>query len=329
MWTDNVGPEWVALLNRATALETAKTAVDARLTKAEADIAALKLLVAPPLPPPPPLALLLNRDLSTADLSQYTHRDYGLGTDVGGNASGAGRLIYHANVLGRRCVGLTATPTAAAGGIPSGSDGVYLWDPIQPWGQAGQEWWLRASFLFPSAANVTPALGEGPFQGTTGDWNWFLELHKDKTSGASETTFDILTDYPTGALPGLNPRLRMRLVQNEASPTALYVNALGQVTPGQVSGFATPGPPLLKDHWYEFLLHMKLDPANGILEWFLDGQLMYSNLNVPTLFTHADGTVSQVSLTVANYRLHATWPSTILVGPLCIAKSRADALAAF
>lgn len=314
MWTDNAGQEWLALLNRATALETNKTAVDARLTKAEADIAALKLLVVPPPPPPPPLALLLNRDLSTADLSQYTHRDYGLGTDVGGNASGAGRLIYHANVLGRRCVGLTATPTAAAGGIPSGSDGVYLWDPIQPWGQAGQEWWLRASFLFPSIANVTPALGEGPYAPTTGEWNWFLELHKDKTTGPSEVTFDVLTDYPVTVLPGLNPRLRMRLAYGiESGPSFVYKES----------------PPLQLDHWYDFLLHERLHPLSGTLEWFLDGQLMYSNLNVPTLFTHADGTVSQVSLTVANYRLHATWPSTILVGPLCIAKTKADALAAF
>src|SRR5882724_3094762 len=32
----------------------------------------------------------LNRDLSTGDLSQWTHRDFGLGTDAGSNTSGAG-----------------------------------------------------------------------------------------------------------------------------------------------------------------------------------------------------------------------------------------------
>jgi hypothetical protein len=299
--------------------------VEQTLTTHDAAIAALQT----PPPPPPPPVLILNRDLSTADLSQYTHRDYGLGgADVGDNTKGGGLLNYHANVAGRRAAGLTVTPTANIG--VAGSDGVYLWDPIAPWGQQGQEWWLRTSFYFPSAASVALLLpGEAPYQPTTGDWNWFLELHKDKTTGASETTFDICTDYPTGSSPGLNPRLRMRLVQNESSPTAVYVNALGQVTPGQVSGFATPGPALVYDKWREFLLHMKLHPVSGIVEWFLDGQLMYSNLNVPTLFTHADGTVSQVSLTVANYRLHATWPATVFIGPLCIAASKAAALAAF
>lgn len=311
MWTDNVASEWTGLLKRATDLETNKATTDAALAALAARVTSLEK---PPVPiPPVPVALLLNRDLSTGDLSQYTNRDYGLGTNVGGNGSGAGRLVYHANVLGRRCVGLTATSTAAAGGIPAGSDGVYLWDPVQPWGYPGQEWWLRASFLFPSAANVTASLGEAPYQATTGEWNWFLELHKDLTSGPSPITFDVLTDYPVGPLPGNNPRLRMRLAYgNESSPTIVVKEA----------------PALQLDKWYEFLLHVKLDPAAGILEWLLDGTLMYSNPNVPTCFARPAGP-SLSNLTVANYRLHATWPTTIFIGPLCIAKTKADALWAF
>lgn len=303
-----------AILNRVTGLETAKGAAEARLTKAEADIAALKLLIVPPPPPPPlPLALILNRDLSTGDLSQYTHRDYGLGTDVGGNASGAGKLIYHANVLGRRCVGMTATPTSQASPA-AGSDSVYLWDPIQPWGQVGQEWWLRTSFMFPSLANVTQAVGEAPYQATTGEWNWLLEFHNgDPSPGPSEIVFGVLTDYPVTALPGLNPRLQMRLATGSKS-SPVFTSREAQ--------------PLLFDHWYEFLLHVKLDPAAGILEWFLDGATMYSNLNVQTLFSFPSGP-DKVSLTVCNYRLHATWPATIFMGPLAIAKTKADALAAF
>lgn len=300
MWTDNVGQEWTNLLNRAMALEANKAVTDAAIAALAARVTALEK---PPASiPPVPIALLLNRDLSTSDLSQWTHRDYGLGTDVGGNGSGGGRLVYHANVLGRRCAGLTATPTAAAGGIPANADGVYLWDPVQPWGYPGQEWWLRTSFLFPSAANVTPGAGEAPYQATTGEWNWFLELHKDLTTGPSPITFDVLTDYPVSALPGVNPRLRMRLAYgNESAPTFVYKEA----------------PPLQLDHWYEFLLHVKLD-----------GVLMYSNPNVPTCFARPAGP-SLSNLTVANYRLHANWASTILVGPLCIAKSKADALGAF
>src|SRR6267143_2714546 len=49
--------------------------------------------------------VFLNRDLSTGDLSQWTHRDFGLGTDVGGNTNGAGYLWYHSNVAGRRTAG--------------------------------------------------------------------------------------------------------------------------------------------------------------------------------------------------------------------------------
>ena len=65
----------------------------------------------PPPPPPPPTPLLLNRDLSTGGLFQWVNRDYGLGTNVGSNASGAGYLFFHAGVLGRRAAGLTVTPT--------------------------------------------------------------------------------------------------------------------------------------------------------------------------------------------------------------------------
>jgi len=34
--------------------------------------------------------IFLNRDLSTGDLSQWNHQDFGLGTDKGSNADGAG-----------------------------------------------------------------------------------------------------------------------------------------------------------------------------------------------------------------------------------------------
>lgn len=298
MWTDNAAADWAALLARITSLEN-------RLTQDEIILASLQQK--------PAVQLILNRDLSAGNLSQYTHRDYGLGTDVlPGSQTQAGWLAYHANVQGRKAAGLTVTPQASVG--VSGSDGVYLWDPVMPWGVQGQEWWLRTSFLFPSKANAVLVSPEAAFQPTTGEWNWILELHKDKTTGPSEVTFDVLTDYPVTSSPGANPRLRLRLAYgNESSPTFVYKEA----------------PQLLYDHWYEFLVHEKLDPTAGILEWFLDGQLLYSNLSVPTLFTHADGSVSQVNLTIPNYRLHATWPSTFFIGPLCIAADKASALAAF
>lgn len=58
--------------------------------------------------------VFLNRDLSTGDLSQWNHQDFGLGTDKGSNANGAGYLWYHSNIGGRRAAGMTVTPTAHA-----------------------------------------------------------------------------------------------------------------------------------------------------------------------------------------------------------------------
>ena len=58
--------------------------------------------------------IFLNRDLSTGDLSQWTHKDFGLGTDKGSNENGAGYLWYHSNIGGRRAAGMTVTPTAHA-----------------------------------------------------------------------------------------------------------------------------------------------------------------------------------------------------------------------
>ena len=89
----------------------------------------------------------LNLDLSTGNLMQWTHRDFGLGTDVGSNDSGAGYLWYHSNVGGRKAAGMTATPSAHASPA-SNSDSVYLWDPSQSWNYAPYEIWLRTSVMF-------------------------------------------------------------------------------------------------------------------------------------------------------------------------------------
>ena len=59
-------------------------------------------------------SVFLNRDLSTGDLSQWNHQDFGLGTDNGSNPNGAGYLWYHSNIGGRRAAGMTVTPTAHA-----------------------------------------------------------------------------------------------------------------------------------------------------------------------------------------------------------------------
>lgn len=271
--------------------------------------------------------VFLNRDLSTGDLSQWTHRDSGLGTDKGGNADGAGHLWYHANVAGRRAVGLTVTPTAHASPAAN-SDSVYVWDGSQYWEQQPYEIWLRTSVLFPSAAIISSSgvNGESPFAPTTGEWNWFLEFHNDSNpvpacaKEFANASLDVKTDGPiqNGVAGTNNVHMALRIMGgNDCAPNIEWVD----------------GPPLQWDHWYEILLHIKWDARRGIVEWYLDNfsSPYYSNLKIPTLFTRPKGYVSPsyTSLTVPNYRLHAPWSSTIYLGPLAVGSTKDAVLNAF
>src|SRR5258708_15833043 len=109
-------------------------------------------------------SVFLNRDLSAGDLSQWTHQDYGLGTDVGGSTRGVGYLWYHPNVAGRRVAGMTDTPTAHASPAAN-SDSVFLWEPGQSWNYQPYQTWLRTSVMFPSAATISSSglSGKAPF----------------------------------------------------------------------------------------------------------------------------------------------------------------------
>lgn len=269
----------------------------------------------------------LNRDLSTGDLSQWTHRDFGLGTDKGGNTDGAGYLWYHANVAGRRAVGLTVTPTARASPAAN-SDSVYVWDRNQYWNEQPYEIWLRTSVLFPSAATISSSglNGEAPFAPTTGEWNWFLEFHNDSNpvpacaKEFANISLDVKTDGPiqNDVVGTNNARLALRIIGgNDCAPNIVWVD----------------GPPLQWDHWYEILLHIKWDPERGIVEWYLDNlsNPYFSKLKIPTLFTRPKGYVSPsyTSLTVPNYRLHAPWNSTIYLGPLVVGSTKDAVLHAF
>lgn len=271
--------------------------------------------------------IYLNRDLSTEDLTQWTHRDYGLGTDVGDNAGSGGYLRYHANIAGRRAAGITVTPTAHASPA-SNSDGVYLWEETQYWNREPQEIWLRTSALFPSAATISTvgAKGEQPYQPTTGEWNWFLEFHNDSNPVPScarefaNVALKVKTDDPVqDGVPGTKSvRTALRILGgNDCSPNVAWVD----------------GPPLEWDHWYEILLHVQWHPYRGIVEWYLDDLKTpyYSNRSIPTLFTRPAGYVSPsyTSLTVPNYRLHAPWDSTIYLGPLVVGSTKLSVQHAF
>jgi hypothetical protein len=272
-------------------------------------------------------AVYLNRDLSAGNLSQWTHLDYGLGTDVGTGMSGAGQLWYHANVAGRRAAGLTVSPTAHASPAAN-SDSVFLWEPRHSWNNQPYEIWLRTSVMFPSAATIssTGLDGEAPFVPTTGEWNWFLVFHNDSSALPScakeygDISLDVKTDDPvvSGVIGTKNVRIALRIMGgDDCSPNLVWVN----------------GPPLQWDHWYEMLLHIKWNPKGGIVEWYLDNMSApyYSNRKIPTLFTRPKGYVSPsyTTLTLCNYRMHAPWNSTIYVGPLTVGSSRSSVLSAY
>jgi hypothetical protein len=271
--------------------------------------------------------VFLNRDLTTGDLSQWTHRDFGLGTDAGSNTSQAGYLWYHANVGGRRAAGMTVTPKAHASPAAN-SDSAFLWEPRQSWNYQPYEIWLRTSVMFPSAATISSSglSGEAPFAPTTGEWNWFLVFHNDSSPlpGCAKEfgniSLDVKTDDPvvSGVVGTNNVRIALRIMGgNDCSPNIVWVD----------------GPPLQLDHWYEMLLHIKWDPKRGLVEWYLDNfsAPYYSNLKIPTLYTRPKGYVSPsyTTLTVANYRLHALWNSTFYVGPLVVGSTQSSVLNAF
>jgi hypothetical protein len=271
--------------------------------------------------------VFLNRDLSSGDLSQWTHRDFGLGTDAGSNTNGAGYLWYHPNVGGRRAAGITVTAAAHASPAAN-SDSAFLWEPRQSWNYQPYEIWLRTSVMFPSAATVSSSglSGEAPFAPTTGEWNWFLVFHNDSSPlpGCAKEfgniSLDVKTDDPvvSGVVGTNNVRIALRIMGgNDCSPNIVWVD----------------GPPLQLDHWYEMLLHIKWDSKRGHVEWYLDNfsAPYYSNLKIPTLYTRPKGYVSPsyTTLTVANYRLHAPWNSTIYVGPLVVGSTRSSVLNSF
>jgi hypothetical protein len=268
----------------------------------------------------------LRRDLASSNLLEWRHRDYGLGTDVGGNASGAGYLWYHANVGGRRAAGMTVTSTAHASPAPN-SDSVYLWEPADYWNYRSQDIWLRTSVMFPSAATISSvgAAGERPYQPVTGEWNWFLEFHNDSNplplcaKEYANIAMDVKTDEAIQAgIAGVkNPRIAVRIMGgNDCAPNIVWVD----------------GPPLRWDHWYEVLLHIRWDSKSGIFEWYLDdfNAPYYSNRKIPTLYTRPHGYVSPsyTTLTLCNYRWHAPWSSTIYLGQLVVGSTKSSVLKA-
>jgi hypothetical protein len=127
----------------------------------------------------------------------------------------------------------------------------------------------------------------------------------------ANVVLDVVTDYPVVAnVGGKNPRLKLRVMGGATcSPQTTWYN-LGT---------------LRFDHWYDLLYEIAWSPGSsaGRISAWVDGTRKVSYRG-PTLYSRPDGTTSYTFLDLLNYRLHASWNSTIYFGKVLIGASRAS-----
>ena len=156
---------------------------------------------------------------------------------------------------------------------------------------SGKSTWYAARVMFPAS-----------YDATTGQWNWFIEWHiDDATSGYVSTSpsLGIYTDYPVGPNRGRNPRLAFRL------------NG-GPVWDPRTHVFTMPSNSLVRGRWYDLLVHFVWSPSAdvGRAELWIDGRRRVS-MSFPTLYTLPNGSASFGYFGLYNYRLKASWDSSI------------------
>ncbi|HLG90678.1 MAG TPA: heparin lyase I family protein, partial [Candidatus Saccharimonadales bacterium] len=208
---------------------------------------------------------------------------------------------------GGKALTLTVTPTSSGPNASSELAAVYLGAQSAHSGYqtTNEETWYRTGVRFPSGSYIP----------TTGEWNWLVEWHTDnktQVAGGNSTGMSVLTDYPVTTSPGQNPRLRLRNTSGSPSnPTYNY--------------FTLPSNSLLYSHWYDSVYHIiwSTNPNIGLIEWWLDGQQIASYRGA-TLYTNSDGTLSYNNFGLYNYRLHATWNSTVQFRKVIIGPSAAS-----
>jgi len=220
-------------------------------------------------------------DFNTCDLSQW----HGL---QGPRASF--KIVRKPRVEGRCAAAISTGPWALGGLVNSQADGATWYEHVAAYGANGQSVWQHFSVRFRHGFRATP-----------GEWNLFVEWHDDEGwQKYAEISFEyanLVWMIRTPPRIKRGARVGMRIMGGPAtSPSTVHVN----------------GPFLRTGHWYDFLAHTiwSPDPNQGLVEWWLDGKLLYSR-HLPTLYTRPDGTVSKVYFGEYNYRLHASWNSTI------------------
>jgi hypothetical protein len=83
--------------------------------------------------------------------------------------------------------------------------------------------------------------------------------------------------------------------------------------------------PLVYNHWYDMLFHVIWSPSSstGLIEWWKDGALMLS-AHTPTLWQRPDGSTDVTEFELNNYRIHATWNSTVYYGRTAIGPTQSS-----
>jgi hypothetical protein len=88
-----------------------------------------------------------------------------------------------------------------------------------------------------------------------------------------------------------------------SDPPVLMLRPAGGNVSSQTLGWIRDTQPLQFNHWYDIVVHQvfSADPSTGLIEWWVDGRLLYS-AHVPTLTRRTDGTTPPVSLQAGLYR---------------------------
>jgi hypothetical protein len=233
-------------------------------------------------------------DFNTCDLSQW---------QIFQGPPASFKIVRRPKVEGRCAAALTVGPWAVNGLINPEADGATWYELASPYGTDGHGVWQHFSVQFESGFKATP-----------GEWNIFAEWHDDK---GWQKFHEIPFEYANLVWMIRTPpriqrgaRIGMRIMGGPATaPRTVHAN----------------GPLLRTGRWYDFLAYTiwSPDPTKGWVEWWLDGKRIYSH-HLATLYTRPDGTVSTVYFGEYNYRLHASWNSTIYFDGTRLGRTRAS-----
>lgn len=213
------------------------------------------------------------------------------------------KVVRRPKVEGRCAAAITVGPWALGGLVNSEADGATWYERPAPYGADGHSVWQHFSVRFAHG-----------FQATPGEWNIFGEWHDDEEwKKFPEISFEyanLIWMIRTPPRIKRGARIGMRIMGGSATaPRTVHAN----------------GPFLRTGHWYGFLAHTvwSPDPTKGLVEWWLDGKRLYSR-HLSTLYTRPDGSINTVYFGEYNYRLHASWDSTIFFDGTRLGPTRAS-----